>query len=140
MLDTLRVEAGVPKWGFELTEDTIPVEAGLDLTSIDYNKGCYVGQEVISRLKSIGSVNKHLRGFVAAQGELKAGMRLFTEAEKEAGWLTTVAYSFGLEKQAALGYLKRGVELGGLSARPLNVPIDPENTTKVDARQLPLIS
>ncbi len=141
VLECLRVEAGVPKWGCELTEDTIPVEAGLDRHAIDYGKGCYVGQEVISRLKSIGQVNKRLLGFVAIEGSLQPGMRLFSQSqpEKDAGWLTTVARSFGLEKQAALGYLKRGFEPGLLNARDPDNPVAGGNPCVVEARSLPLI-
>ena len=60
LLETLRIEAGIPRWGAELSEDTLPPEAGLDRTHIDYHKGCYIGQEVISRLKSVGHVNRRL--------------------------------------------------------------------------------
>src|SRR5581483_4385517 len=103
LADTFRIEAGVPRWGAELDEDTIPVEAGLDKTAIDYHKGCYIGQEIISRLKSIGHVNRQLRGFVSA-AQLSAGMELFAPgSDKAAGRLTGAAWSFGLEKFAALG-------------------------------------
>jgi len=123
LLEVLRVEAGLPRWGRELTEETLPVEAGLDKTAIDYDKGCYIGQEIISRLKSVGHVNKQLSGFVSAS-PLEPGARLQAPDGREAGWLTSAVYSFGLEKYAALGYLKRGVALGAC---------------QVEARELPLI-
>ena len=68
MAETLRIEAGIPRWGHELDENTLPPEAGLDHTHIDYHKGCYIGQEVISRLSSVGHVNRQLTGFVAETG------------------------------------------------------------------------
>ena len=71
--ETLRIEAGVPRWGAELNEDTLPPEAGLDRAAIDYHKGCYIGQEVISRIKSVGHVNRSLTGFASA-APLAAGM------------------------------------------------------------------
>jgi folate-binding protein YgfZ len=111
LLESLRLEAGLPRWGFELGEDTLPPEAGLDLTHIDYHKGCYVGQEVISRVKSVGHVNRHLRGFLTAGGQpLAPGWRLFApEAPaKPLGHITSAAWSFALAKPIALGYLKRG--------------------------------
>ena len=138
MCESLRIEAGIPRWGFELGEETIPVEAGLERTAIDYHKGCYIGQEVISRLKSIGHVNRLLCGFVAgAETPLAADMRIFAEGnpEKEIGRITSAAYSFGLEKSAALGYLRRGTGASVLFASD-----DGKKTVAVEVRELPLIS
>ncbi len=100
----------MPRWGAELTEETLPPEAGLDQTAIDYHKGCYIGQEVISRIKSVGHVNRHLAGFTAP-APLAPGMTLHPADDpgKTAGEITSAAWSFGLETWAALGYLKRGI-------------------------------
>jgi folate-binding protein YgfZ len=120
LAETLRIEAGIPRWGHELDENTLPPEAGLDATHIDYHKGCYIGQEVISRLRSVGHVNRQLSGFIAdGDTPLAAGMRLFAQAEDAAsiGVLTSAAYSFAFEKPIALGYLKRGSPTGALLAR-----------------------
>jgi folate-binding protein YgfZ len=141
MLEVLRIEAGVPRWGFELTEETIPVEAGLEKSAIDYEKGCYIGQEIISRLRSIGHVNKELRGFVVADNApLERGMQLFDPgmSGQQAGWLTSVAYSFGLQQHVALGYLKRGVSSQTLHARAAGDERN-ENIRAVQVRELPLI-
>jgi folate-binding protein YgfZ len=118
LAECLRIEAGIPAWGAELDEDTLPPEAGLDKTAIDYHKGCYIGQEVISRLKSVGHVNRTLTGF-AAQEPLAAGMTLHPDDEpgKIAGEITSAAWSFGLESWAALGYLKRAFADAALHAR-----------------------
>jgi folate-binding protein YgfZ len=122
LCETLRLEAGLPRWGRELTEDTLPPEAGLDRTHIDYHKGCYIGQEVISRIKSVGHVNRTLTGFVSEdRAPLTAGSVIFTSEESDArpvGTLTSAAWSFALERPIALGYLKRGSPTGGLIARP----------------------
>ena len=119
MAETLRIEAGTPRWGHELGEDTLPPEAGLDRTHIDYHKGCYIGQEVISRLKSVGHVNRHLAGLISdTDAPLAAGMSVFHEASAaQIGALTSAAYSFALERSIALGYLKRGSSADGLIAR-----------------------
>jgi folate-binding protein YgfZ len=141
MLETMRIEAGIPRWGHELGEDTLPVEAGLDKTAIDYHKGCYIGQEVISRLKSVGHVNKELRGFISLDGKpLTAGMRLHAPGEpgKDAGWLTSAAYSFALEKPVALGYVRRGTAQGALNARSQNAAGD-QDTCSVQVKELPII-
>lgn len=120
VLELVRIERGVPKWGAELDPDVLPPEAGLDRTHIDFHKGCYIGQEVISRIKSVGRVNRELRGFVAEKSaELRAGDHIFAEAdpEKEIGRLTSVAFSFALDRPIALGYLRRGAPESGLAAK-----------------------
>ncbi len=117
-VELLRIEQGVPAWGAELDERTIPVEAGLDRGAIDYHKGCYIGQEVISRLKSIGHVNRQLRGLRAVdEGNLAAGMTLSTPDGQPAGGLTSAAHSFALAGSIALGYVRRGVSSASLLAR-----------------------
>ena len=111
--ETLRVERGIPRWGRELTEEIIPTEANLEANAIDYGKGCYIGQEVISRIKMSGQTNKRLCGFVSvSQMPLKAGMRLMTTVGevKDIGWITSVTDSSRLAKQIALGFVKRGFQ------------------------------
>jgi folate-binding protein YgfZ len=119
--ELLRIEAGIPRWGRELTEDTLPPEASLDRTHIDYHKGCYIGQEVISRIKSVGHVNRELTGFSSLDGTaLTPGSALFAHDAPEGraiGTLTSTAWSFSLEKPIALGYLRRGSPRDGLIAR-----------------------
>ena len=120
--ETLRVERGLPRWGRELTGEIIPTEANLEASAIDYGKGCYIGQEVISRIKMSGQTNKRLCGFVVAgEGAIEAGMRLTTAdaAGKEVGWLTSVTGSTRLGRQIALGFVKRGFQETGshLNAR-----------------------
>ena len=125
--ERLRVERGVPAWGPELSEETLPPEAGLDKTHVDYHKGCYIGQEVISRLKSVGHVNRVLRKFrcskaggsagvteVESKGSPVAGENFYVPGErgKPAGNLTSVVAD-GERGFYALGYLKRGVEAAG---------------------------
>jgi folate-binding protein YgfZ len=135
LAECLRIEGGVPRWGAELSEETLPPEAGLDEAAIDYHKGCYIGQEVISRIKSVGHVNRALAGFTAPTA-LSAGMTLHPEAdpEKNAGEITSAAWSFGLESWAGLGYVKRGFAGATLIARAAA-----GTTAAVQIRELPLI-
>jgi tRNA-modifying protein YgfZ len=63
--EKLRISNKIPKWGNELDEDTLPPEANLESRAISYTKGCYTGQEVISRMKSAGKTNRHLVGFLS---------------------------------------------------------------------------
>lgn len=137
LLDLLCIERGVPQWGRELDGGTLPPEAGLDQTHIDYHKGCYIGQEVISRLRSVGHVNRTLRGFTAAQ-ELAAGMELFTPAGPGAvGRITSAAWSIGLDQWAALGYLKRGTSPAGMLAR---LPAAGSASVDITDHPLPLLA
>lgn len=59
-LEWLRISHGIPQWGAELTPGLLPPEARLEGRAIHYEKGCYIGQEVISRIKSVGKVNRLL--------------------------------------------------------------------------------
>jgi len=132
--EVFRIEQGVPCWGAELTEATLPDEAGLAEAAIDYHKGCYIGQEVISRIKSVGRVNRHLAGFVS-QKQLEPGAKLHVSpeaaasGEREVAIVTSSAFSFTLDKAIALGYLRRGTERS-----PLFYGKEP-----VEVRSLPLV-
>lgn len=108
-LEAFRIAKGFPLWGRELTEGLLPPEAGLDLTDISYQKGCYIGQEVISRIKSAGKVNKRLVR-MEIPGSLHADTRLVDADGGDAGSITSVSPVETDGCRLALGYLKRGVE------------------------------
>jgi folate-binding protein YgfZ len=114
--ENLRIEQGIARWGRELSQDVIPNEAGLDLRAINYFKGCYLGQEVISRIKSVGHVNRHLRGFRPASGVvLGIGDKLFADEEstKEIGLITSIGHERFPGRTIALGYARRGFDTPG---------------------------
>ena len=106
-LDTLRVEAGIPVLGKDMDENTIPIEAGL-WNALDFEKGCYIGQEVIARIKWRGRVNWHLCGFRINEfnDALKPGSELYVE-DKKVGRLTSCVHSPTLNTAIALGYIRR---------------------------------
>jgi folate-binding protein YgfZ len=118
-LETLRIEAGRPRYGAELTEEIIPTEAfeetGLMARAVSFTKGCYTGQEVIVRIAHRGHVNRHLRGLLLGDAPAPdAGTRLINpESGKDVGWITSVARSPMLGQTVALGYVRREVEPGG---------------------------
>ena len=60
LLENHRITQGIPKWNHELTPGLLPPEARIEARAIDYQKGCYIGQEIISRIKSVGKVNRRL--------------------------------------------------------------------------------
>lgn len=104
-LEVLRVESGLPKFGAELGETTIPLEANLE-RAIHYQKGCYIGQEVIARATYRGQMNKRLMGLLVGAGEVDVGAELRV-GERKVGWVTSVAVSERKGQTVALGYLHR---------------------------------
>lgn len=113
--EILRIEHGIARWGAELTPDVLPVEAGIAARAINYEKGCYLGQEIISRLK-LGTPAKSLCLLLAdTTSPLAPGTELFTSdaAAKPAGSITSSAWSFHFDKSIALGYVKRGMKQPG---------------------------
>jgi folate-binding protein YgfZ len=109
--EVMRIEQGLPRWGRELTGNIIPIEANLEGRTIDYEKGCYIGQEVISRIKMSGQTNKRLCGLISLNDtRLRPGMKLLVPSAsgKEAGWITSATRDERLDKEIALGYVKRG--------------------------------
>ena len=136
--EVFRIERGIPRWDRELNEEIIPVEANLETQTIDYDKGCYVGQEVISRMKMSGQSNKRLCGLIGAK--LEAGMRLIakTPEAKDVGWITSVAESDRLKKRIALGFVKRGFNSTGTKLRAI-APPNPERVVEAEIVDLPFI-
>ncbi len=105
-LDVLRVEAGIPVYGRDMDEDTIPIEAGI-WDALSFEKGCYIGQEVVARIKWRGHVNRHLSGIVMEEGFTpSAGAEIFA-GEKKIGRITSPAFSPALGRGVALGYVRR---------------------------------
>ena len=116
--EVFRVEQGIPRWGRELSEEINPIEANLEESCIDYGKGCYIGQEVISRMKMSGQRNKQLCGFLArSQDRLAPNLRLFSSSPqpvaREVGFITSAVESSRIGGMIGLGYVKRGFNASG---------------------------
>ena len=107
--ETARIEAGIPRFGVDMDDTNLPQEAGIESRAVSYTKGCYVGQEVLNRLHTLGHVNKELRGLRLPPG-LKAlpakGDKLFYQ-DKEVGYTTSATASPTLNSIMALGYVRR---------------------------------
>ena len=130
--EALRIECGVPRMGSELTERTIPAEAGQGVIdrSVSFTKGCYTGQELVARIDSRGgNVPRHLRGLVL-DGDVppEPGEPVVIEGA-EVGTITSAARSARLDAPVALAYVKRDVEVptggevGGRVARIEALPL-----------------
>lgn len=107
--EVLRIEAGVPVFGQDMTEDTIPLEAGIETRAISFTKGCYVGQEVIIRVlhRGHGRVARKLVGF-RFDDDRTAPMGTVVHVDgKDIGSITSSAMSPALGRAIALGYVKR---------------------------------
>jgi folate-binding protein YgfZ len=113
--ERFRIEQGVPRWGAELFQDVIPIEAGLDTSAISYTKGCYLGQEIMSRLRSLGHVNRHLRGVRLSSGpDLQAGDRLvIQDGGKQIANITSACISERLGGWIGLAFVRRGFDQPG---------------------------
>jgi tRNA-modifying protein YgfZ len=114
--DIVRVEAGMPEWGIDIDETTIPQEANFDeLGAISYTKGCYTGQETVARIHFRGHVNRHLRGLVFANTREEMPperSELHDASGKPVGDVRSVVISPRLGT-IALGIVRREVEIGG---------------------------
>jgi folate-binding protein YgfZ len=105
-LELLRIEAGVPVYGVDMDETNVVTEAALD-DAVSYTKGCYVGQEIIARIKYRGHVAKQLTGLRFEHAvRVAAGAIIRSGDGKEAGRITSVVYSPHLGRTIALGFLK----------------------------------
>ncbi|OHB69139.1 MAG: glycine cleavage system protein T [Planctomycetes bacterium RBG_16_43_13] len=107
-LNILRIENGVPLWGVDMDESNIPTEAGIEERAISYSKGCYIGQEIIQRIKTYGDVARRLVG-LTMEGDLmpNSGDKICSMEGGEVGRVTSAVRSPLLGVPIALGYVRR---------------------------------
>lgn len=125
--EILRIEAGVPRFGAEMDTATMPAEAGIVDTAVDFEKGCYIGQETVARLHYKGKPNRHLRG-LRLSAPVPSGTTL-TLGEKEVGRIGGSCVS-PAQGPIALAILRREAEPGaelaagedGVTARVIDLP------------------
>jgi folate-binding protein YgfZ len=106
-LEAARIEAGYPVFGVDMTEDTIPLEAGIEGRAISFSKGCYVGQEVVIRVLHRGG-GRVARRLVALRidGDVPSPGAKLTAGGRDVGFVTSSAAS-PTQGSIALGYLHR---------------------------------
>jgi folate-binding protein YgfZ len=128
-LELLRIAAGIPRYGVDIRERDLPQETEQE-RALNFSKGCYVGQEIVERIRSRGQVRRKFTGFAIA-GQLPAGGSKIQVEGKEVGEITSAASlpSAGDERRLALGYIRREeaipgkpVEAGGSAATVANLP------------------
>lgn len=105
-LDALRVEAGTPWLGHDVDETVLLPEVPCE-SLVSYTKGCYIGQELVVRVRDRGHVNRHLTG-LTLEGETvpRAGAPIRAEG-KDIGRVTSAVHSFALGRPIALGFVRR---------------------------------
>jgi folate-binding protein YgfZ len=103
-LEVLRIEAGISKFGIDMDEGLVVSEANLD-DAVSFTKGCYVGQEIIARIKYRGHVAKKITGLLL-DSEVDVGSKVLTADDKEVGFLSSVTFSPQLQSWIALSLIK----------------------------------
>jgi folate-binding protein YgfZ len=130
-LEMQRIVSGIPRYGVDICERDLPQETE-QARALNFQKGCYVGQEIVERIRSRGAVHRKFTGFVADDaGQIAPGSKIVA-GEKEVGEITSAAslHLAGGEKTVALGYIRREVGVPGRE-----VTIGPAKATVV---QLPV--
>ena len=115
-LEMLRIAAGIPLYGVDIRERDLPQETE-QMRAFNFNKGCYVGQEIVERIRSRGNVHRKFTGFVA-EGAVhnRSGQPRFRSDGKEVGEVTSVCFSacsVAANARWRLGYIRREVGVPG---------------------------
>src|SRR5712664_3672085 len=106
-LSALRLEQGIPWFGYDFSEKQIPHEAALENSHISYTKGCYTGQEIVERVRSRGQVNRRRVGLRFTSTAVPAAGDVLTSGGKEAGFVTRAAFAPALASAIGMGYLRK---------------------------------
>ncbi len=134
-LEILRMEAGLPRYGVDMDESNVVTEAARD-DAVSYTKGCYVGQEIIARIKYRGHVAKKLSGVLFEQpAKLEVGALIKSGDDKEIGRITSATYSPHLGRTIALGYLKYDYVASGTEVKV----IVGDETLPAEVTELPFV-
>ena len=134
--DVVRTEAGIPVYGVDIDETTTMPEIGEQ--GISYDKGCYIGQEVVAKVKYIGHVNRRFVGIVLSGNELPEPKSVIRKSGREVGYVTTSLFSPRLNKSIALAFVSRSaysagsdVEVGTHMAKIVDLPFGGEGTKQI---------
>jgi folate-binding protein YgfZ len=111
--EQVRIEAGVPLYGRDISQKNLPQEVGRNAQAISFSKGCYLGQETVARIASLGHVNRSLAGVRFSGSAIPPAGTQLTADGKAVGHVTSSAFSPRLECPLALAYLRTGHHLPG---------------------------
>jgi aminomethyltransferase len=104
-LETFRIVCGIPRVGQDTREKTLPQETGQE-RALNFNKGCYIGQEIVERIRARGALHRAFVGFEVEGPAPDVGTKIQSEG-KDAGEITSVAAEPLKGKRLALGYLRK---------------------------------
>ena len=104
--DILRLEAGVPRYGIDFSEENLLLEVGLE-NAVSFTKGCYLGQEVVERIRSRGHVNKKLVGLLVGGSDIASAGDAIYVGDADVGQITSCAHSPALKQTIALGFIQK---------------------------------
>ncbi len=111
-LELQRIVSGIPRYGVDIRERDLPQETE-QARALNFNKGCYVGQEIVERIRSRGAVHRKFTGFlIEGAAQIAAGSKIVS-GEKEVGEITSAASLPSANKTVALGYIRREVGVPG---------------------------
>ncbi|MDH3719456.1 MAG: hypothetical protein OES79_15150 [Planctomycetota bacterium] len=127
-VNAVRLEAGTPWYGVDITDDNLPQEVARDQRAISFDKGCYLGQETVARIDALGHVNRSLAGVRFTAPEVPARGTPLLSQENSVGVVTSAAFSPRLAAPLALAYLRRGHEQPGT---PLESPAGPAEVVRL---------
>jgi folate-binding protein YgfZ len=119
-LNSIRLEQGVPWFGYDFGEKQIPHEAGLEHSHISYTKGCYTGQEIVERVRSRGQVNRFRVSLRIDGDEAPAPGSAILSGGKEVGYITRTGFSPTLNTYIGMGYLRREASGAGTALKWAN--------------------
>jgi aminomethyltransferase len=107
-LNTARIEAGIPWYGIDMDDSTLLPETGLETQLASETKGCYLGQEIVARMKTYGSASRKLMGLRFDGDQVPGAGDALEQDGKEAGKVTSACVSPTLKQTIGLGWVKRG--------------------------------
>lgn len=114
-----RIEAGIPRFGVDMDNSNFPQECGIEAEAVSYTKGCYIGQEVLNRIHTLGHVNRGLKRLKLAKALERSpgrGDKIF-QGEKEVGYLTSVISRVDSKEHIALGIVRNEATAPGTELR-----------------------
>jgi len=109
--EIVRLENGLARYGLDITDRHL-VQETQRMQAVSFSKGCYLGQEIVERVRARGAVHKHLASFVVESQQPPAAGTEILSGESKAGWITSAAYSPARGHVVALGYLNAAFEKG----------------------------
>jgi folate-binding protein YgfZ len=143
-LEVHRIESGIPAYGIDIRDRDLPQETEQE-RALNFNKGCYIGQEIVERIRSRGAVHRKFTGFVL-NGTVATGSKVVSNG-KEVGEITSIAeLPMAGDKRIALGYIRREVGtpgrevmVGSIGATVVQLPLrqDPSANHESSLEQRP---